>query len=68
MRPPPGYKERNEGKVCKLQRILYILKQASRQWNIQLKKFLFTRYYEQSKRDYSLFCRRKKDRCCVILV
>lgn len=68
MRPPPGSQERLDGKVCKLQRSLYGLKQASRQWNIQLKEFLIARDFKQSKRYYSPFCRKHNRKLCIILV
>lgn len=68
MKPPPEYIDRNEGRVCKLHRSLYGLKQASRQCNIQLKNFLLNRGFVQSKRDCSLFCRREEERMCIVLV
>jgi len=55
MLPPEGYATGLPGQVCKLQRSLYGLKQASRQWNIELAKFLVTEGFTQSKNDYSLF-------------
>lgn len=67
-KPPLGYIDRNEGKFCKLHKSLYGLKQASRQWNIQLKNFLLKRGFVQLKRDYSLFCRQDKEKMCIVLV
>ncbi|GJT45465.1 retrovirus-related pol polyprotein from transposon TNT 1-94 [Tanacetum coccineum] len=55
MLPPKGYSKAAPNQVCKLTRSLYGLKQASRQWNQELRKFLLSLGYEQSKHDYSLF-------------
>ena len=55
MYPPEGYLIAKPGQVCKLERSLYDLKQASRQWNLELTKFLLSQGFCQSKSDYSLF-------------
>ncbi|GJR76061.1 retrovirus-related pol polyprotein from transposon TNT 1-94 [Tanacetum coccineum] len=55
MLPPKGYSKAAPNQVCKLTRSLYGLKQASRQWNQELTKFLLSLGYAQSKHDYSLF-------------
>nr|GEY21096.1 retrovirus-related Pol polyprotein from transposon TNT 1-94 [Tanacetum cinerariifolium] len=53
--PPQGYNKAAKGQVSKLKKSLYGLKQASKQWNHKLTKFLIRLGYEQSKHDYSLF-------------
>ncbi|KAL2938173.1 Retrovirus-related Pol polyprotein from transposon RE1 [Bienertia sinuspersici] len=67
IKPPQGYNRDVDGKVCKLKRSIYGLKQASRQWNIALRDFLMGCGFSQSKRDDSMFIRNKNERCCIIL-
>ncbi|GKD19586.1 retrovirus-related pol polyprotein from transposon TNT 1-94, partial [Tanacetum coccineum] len=68
MLPPKGYTKAKPGQVCKLNRSLYGLKQASRQWNQELTRFLVEKGYEQSKQDYSLFVKVKGDSFTAALV
>jgi len=68
MVPPQGYNKALPGQVCKLRRSLYGLKQASRQWNIELTKFLVGHGFVQSKSDYSLFSKVVNDRYIFLLV
>ncbi|GJX79785.1 retrovirus-related pol polyprotein from transposon TNT 1-94 [Tanacetum coccineum] len=68
MLPPQGYNQAAKGQVCKLNRSLYGLKQASRHWNHELTKFLTSLGYEQSKHDYSLFVKNNKASFTAALV
>ncbi|KAL0402464.1 UNVERIFIED_CONTAM: Retrovirus-related Pol polyprotein from transposon RE1 [Sesamum latifolium] len=54
MRAPDGY-HIQPGKVCKLKRSLYGLKQASRQWNLELTNKLISHGFHQSSHDHCLF-------------
>ncbi|KAL0428618.1 UNVERIFIED_CONTAM: Retrovirus-related Pol polyprotein from transposon RE1 [Sesamum latifolium] len=54
MTAPDGY-QISSGKVCKLKRSLYGLKQASRQWNFELTAKLISYGFTQSSHDYCLF-------------
>ncbi|KAL0410029.1 UNVERIFIED_CONTAM: Retrovirus-related Pol polyprotein from transposon RE2 [Sesamum latifolium] len=53
--PPQGYFPAVSGHVCKLKRSLYGLKQASRQWNIELTTKLHEFGYIQCPHDHCLF-------------
>ncbi|KAE8683402.1 G-type lectin S-receptor-like serine/threonine-protein kinase [Hibiscus syriacus] len=61
---PEGFSSQGENMVCRLQKSLYSLKQASRQWNLKLTEALVATGYQQSKFDYSMFTKRRvKDWC-----
>lgn len=68
MKPPPGLIFSTPNLVCKLQRSLYGLKQASRQWNTKLTDTLIASGYIQSKADYSLFTKTSSQGFTMILV
>ena len=57
MKVPLGFPNPHN-KVCKLNKSLYGLKQASRQWFARLVEELTTQGFLQSKNDYSLFIKR----------
>ncbi|CAN1780189.1 Retrovirus-related Pol polyprotein from transposon TNT 1-94 [Linum perenne] len=70
MEPPPGLiiSPNDEGKVCRLTKSLYGLKQASRQWFAKLTEALITIGYRQSNADYSLFTKGSGNDFTVILI
>ena len=55
MNLPQGVSSTIPNAVCKLNKSLYGLKQASRQWYAKLTTVLYARGYQHSSNDYSLF-------------
>lgn len=51
---PPGMED-NSGRVCKLNKAIYGLKQASRVWYQRLSRYLFSNQYRQISSDQGLF-------------
>nr|GEV55435.1 ribonuclease H-like domain-containing protein [Tanacetum cinerariifolium] len=65
---PDGYNNVDKSKVCKLDKSLYGLKQALRQWNAKLTTALVEHGFEQSKFDYSLYTKHRSGMFIVLLV
>lgn len=57
LKPPLGYLQENDNRMCKLKKSFYGLKQTSRQWCAKLEKTLLDIGFTQSKANYSLFVR-----------
>ncbi|KAL0334047.1 UNVERIFIED_CONTAM: Retrovirus-related Pol polyprotein from transposon RE1 [Sesamum angustifolium] len=68
MVPPEGYDKAHGGLVCRLKRSLYGLKQASRQWNIELTSKLESYGFTQSPHDHYLFTLRKDSLFLALIV
>ncbi|GJR08028.1 ribonuclease H-like domain-containing protein [Tanacetum coccineum] len=67
MKPPEGYFP-SDNKVCRLNKSLYGLKQALRQWNAKLTSTLIENRFSQSKSDYSLYTKSDKGVFLALLV
>ena len=65
---PPGFGRKGETRVCKLNKSLYGLKQASRQWFLKLSPALKAAGFHQSLSDYSLFVRNRQGSFIALLV
>ena len=73
MQLPLGYsipKTNSEGEplVCRLNKSIYGLKQASRQWFTKFSSALLLHGFNQSKSDYSLFYKGTGDSLVILLV
>lgn len=68
LKVPKGYEGAPPGTVCKLNKSLYGLKQASRQWNKELKRFLKGLNYIQCVMDTSVFYKQQGKKICIVLV
>ena len=54
---PKGFEQMKDEKklVCKLNKSIYGLKQAAKNWYVELAEFLISQGIERSKNDYGLF-------------
>ncbi|KAL0327857.1 UNVERIFIED_CONTAM: Retrovirus-related Pol polyprotein from transposon RE1 [Sesamum calycinum] len=68
MVPHEGYAKARDGLVCCLKRSLYGLKQASRQWNIELTSKLEAFGFKQSSHDHCLFTMRTDSSFLALIV
>ena len=65
---PPGFQRQRENLVCRLNKSLYGLKQASRQWFAKFSIAIQGARFIQSKADYSLFTCKKGKSFTALLI
>jgi len=68
MKPPPGLSLPRPNLVCKLNKSLYGLKQASCNWNQKLTSEILLLGYTQSSTDHSLFVKKYASDITTLLV
>lgn len=68
MQLPPGFNRKGESQVCRLNKSLYGLKQASRTWFSTFPKALLEADFTQSKADYSMFTFARGSHLTILLV
>ena len=69
MDPPPGFRAEGEcsGKVCKLRKSLYGLKQSPRAWFSRFSNVVLSMGFIRCHSDHTCFIRRRPDGRCIIL-
>lgn len=68
MQIPLGFNKKGETRVCKINKSLYGLNQASRQWFAKLFAALLNEGFTQSHADYSLFTLRCDNFSIFVLI
>ena len=68
MRHPPGYREDNSGRVLRLLKSLYGLKQAGRRWYQKFTQILSSLGFAQCKVDQAVFFKHTKSPRTLIVI
>lgn len=69
MEIPPGFSSgETEGKVCKLRKSLYGLKQSPRAWFGRFRKEICSLGYQQSNADHALFFKHHNNKITILVV
>ncbi|GMI92936.1 cysteine-rich RLK (RECEPTOR-like protein kinase) 8 [Hibiscus trionum] len=64
---PPGFEE-EKGRVCRLKKSLYGLKQPPRAWFIRFAKAMTSKNYVQGQADHTMFYKHSGESKCSILI
>ena len=66
---PPGFEtSNNKGKVCRLKKSLYGLKQSPRAWFEKFTSTIRQHGYQQAHADHTLFFKRSKEKISIVIV
>uniref|UniRef100_A0A2N9GKI4 Uncharacterized protein n=1 Tax=Fagus sylvatica TaxID=28930 RepID=A0A2N9GKI4_FAGSY len=70
MDPPPGFQAEGEyaGKVCRLRKSFYGLKQSSKAWFSHFSEVILSMEFVRCPSDHTCFIRRRSDGRCIILL
>jgi Reverse transcriptase (RNA-dependent DNA polymerase) len=69
MKIPSGFENKQlKGKVCRLKRSLYGLKQSPRAWFDRFSMVMKKLGYQQSNADHTIFIRRKEEKFYILVV
>ena len=69
MEIPPGFScDKTQGKVCKLKRALYGLKQSPRAWFGRFQRAMVSVGYKQSNADHTLFVKKAGTKITILVV
>lgn len=65
----PGFEEeKTQGKICKLRKALYCLKQSLRAWFERFSRAMICFGYQQSNADHTLFIKHYKGKITILIV
>ena len=66
MQQPNGFVEKGqEHKVCKLLKLIYGLKQSSRQWYLRFHKTIMSNHFEMMDEDHYVYVKRLDDKFVI---
>ncbi|KZV30107.1 Cysteine-rich RLK (receptor-like protein kinase) 8 [Dorcoceras hygrometricum] len=68
MDPPPGFEKQFGGKICRLKKSLYGLKQSPRAWFEKFSKSVKKQRYIQGKSDHTMFVKHTSEGKMAILI